>query len=178
MNQQAKALGVSLSNTQFLAIHTSPLKRAFMTAQAIQDAQPDPKSPLISSPLLREQHFGQGEGKLYRGSRNPGISLEDRFAMGRYPALHSRTENFPGGESLEDLAHRAEQAIKDIILPYVLQEGTQGDHAHVAIVSHGLCISEMVAMLVRKGGQLAEAREYRGLINTGWAAITVKTKVR
>lgn len=51
------------ANTKFTAIHASTLKRAFSTAQALYDAQPEPKPVFTKSLLLREQYFGIAEGR-------------------------------------------------------------------------------------------------------------------
>lgn len=79
-----------------------------------------------------------------------------------------------------DLALRAEGVIDDILLSYVLEEP---DEANVAVVSHGLFLSELIAALVRKddavriSGREVYARDFRGLKNTGWAKVTVTVRV-
>ncbi|KAJ8523187.1 hypothetical protein ONZ45_g321 [Pleurotus djamor] len=176
---QAKALGTSLSSTKFIAIHASDLKRAWMTAEAIQEKQADPKPPLIPSMLLREQNYGIASGNpfLREADRIPGLSLEEHIARGLYPVIHSRTEKFPEGESWEDLAGRAKQVIEEILLPYVWHaRSREEEEAHVAISSHGIFINEAVALLLRMDGSGRQhpAERYRGLLNTAWAQVVVK----
>lgn len=128
---------------------------------------------------MREQHFGIAEGESYRQARQPGLSLEEHYAKGIFPAMHDRTAAFPGGESLVDVAARAEQVIDDIIVPKIVRaaEGKQ-NVTHVAIVSHGLFLAELVAALVKRGGEeSALAREYRGLWNTAWTRVTADLMV-
>ncbi|KAF9464222.1 phosphoglycerate mutase [Collybia nuda] len=178
---QAEALGVSLSTTKFTAIHSSPLKRALMTAQALQNAQPDPKPSLMTSLLLQEQHYGLGEGKRYDVIRDSALSLAEHFARGEYPWLQSRTERFPEGESLEDVARRAEDAVEEIVLPYVwnvVKDETEG--VHIAIVSHGLFIREAIAALMRKTGHIegVNPQDYRGLQNTGYIKVTINVDTK
>jgi broad specificity phosphatase PhoE len=182
VTQQAQAVGAYFSATPFTAIHASPLKRAFCTAQAIQDAQPAPKPPLETSLLLREQHFGAGEGKSWTTRPPPGMSREEQYAQGIFAILDSKFDRFPEGESLDDLARRAEEAVKVIILPYVwkaAREGRKDEDVKIAVVSHGLCISEIVAALVRMdaGGQ-GRGRDFKGLRNTAWTRVTIDVKVR
>ncbi len=145
--QQARALGKFFVDTRYTAIHTSDLKRAFGTAQALYDAQKDPKPTFDSSELLREQHFGVAEGKpwSYNSSRN--VNLEQEMAKGVYPSLHGGDEKFPGGESIYELGQRARRAITTLLLPHVqaAKEGKTG--IHVAVVGHGLCISQMIPEL-------------------------------
>jgi broad specificity phosphatase PhoE len=166
-------LGAAFLPIQFKAIHCSDLKRAFMTAKAIQDAQTIPKPPLQSSILLREQHYGSAEGKRWDSAQNPRLTLEDHFEKGVYPAPHGRSERFPGGESLDDLAERAEKVIDEVLTPYI-----QEDHEEVcvAVVSHGTFLSELMAALVKRDASLkttVQARDFRGMRNTGWTKVVV-----
>lgn len=109
----------------------------------------------------------------------PGLSLEEHLERKLFPVLPSRAHKFPGGESLDDLAARAKQAVDDLLLPYVWSAARGGDHGlHVAIVSHGLCISELVpALLVRDQSGIHPGHRYRGLLNTAWTRVTVTVKV-
>jgi broad specificity phosphatase PhoE len=102
-----------------------------------------------------------------------------------FPVLDGRKEKFPEGESLDDLRDRTRQAIKDLLVPIIkdaVKEKKEG--VHVALVSHGLCISELVAGLValdyerRSRGQEVPDRQYTGLLNTAWTRATVDLAVR
>jgi broad specificity phosphatase PhoE len=152
-----------------------------MTAEALHNAQPDPKPPLQTSLLLREQHYGLGEGRRYDVVRDPSISLAEHFARGEFPWLRSRTERFPEGESLGDVARRAEEVVEEIVLPYVwsaVKDGTDG--VHVAVVSHGLFIREAIAALMRKTSctEGANPQDYRGLQNTGCTKVTIEVDIK
>ncbi|KAL4069953.1 histidine phosphatase superfamily [Scleroderma yunnanense] len=174
---QARALGEAFANTRLTAIYASPLKRAFMTATALLDAQPDPKPPIHNSDLLKEQNFGKAEGTSWLGKQDPNKTLEEHFASGQYPVLFDPVLKFPDGESLNDLAERADQAIRELVLPHVLQAARpESEDDHIALVSHGLCISQMVAALVRRNHGGAPHRDYRGLLNTAWTRVTVQVK--
>ncbi|KAF8627387.1 hypothetical protein AX17_006202 [Amanita inopinata Kibby_2008] len=173
---QARALARAFSDTRFTVILTSTLIRTSSTAQALQDAQTDPKPPISSSLLLREQYFGVAEGKPY-GAIREGLSLEEHFAKGKYPSPRHRNESFPNGESRADLAQRAEQVVNEILMPYVHDAVQTGSgQSHVAVVSHGLLIREIATALMRKdiatvGGASVV---FRGLRNTGWIRIAVQ----
>lgn len=160
-------------------IYASPLKRAFSTAQAVWDAQSLPKPPLSPSPSLREQHWGAAEGHSWLSAQDPGLTLDEHFARGLYPILHERAQKFPGGESLDDLAQRAEQAVAELLMRHVWATAREGKHGvHVAVVSHGLCISELVRALVRLDASGADPGDrYKGLRNTAWTRIAVDVKV-
>lgn len=174
---QARALGESFTDTRLTTIYTSPLKRAHMTATALRDAQPEPKPAFIISPLLKEQHFGDAEGRTWLIRQDSSRTLEEHFANGQYPLLYGRTQKFPGGESLDDLAVRADEVVRQLVLPHIMQAARVGTQdVHIALVSHGLCISEVVAALVKKSHGRTPDTSYRGLRNTGWARVTIQIK--
>lgn len=128
---------------------------------------------------MREQHFGIAEGKAWAVHADPDMSLEEHYAKGIFPILYERHEKFPEGESLDDLAVRTDQAVREVILPEVwkaAREGVKG--IHIAVVSHGLCISEMVPALLRKDASgIPPSNAYRGLLNTAWTRVTIDVPV-
>lgn len=92
-------------------------------------------------------------------------------------------ERFPGGESLDDLAERANSALDQILLPYVWNELNDG--AQIAVVSHGLFLAELITTLVKRGstrsmssGKTASPRDFRGMQNTAWTKVQVTAEVR
>jgi broad specificity phosphatase PhoE len=165
-------------------IYASPLLRAHATAKAIHDAQSEPKPSFIVSPLLREQSFGIAEGQKWTTKKIPGLSNQEHFDRDIFPILVGRDEKFPQGESLNDLKDRAEEAIDELVMPHVWQTLKEGKtDVDIALVSHGLCISELVAALVRKdskveqGGAEGLGGKYTGLLNTAWTRISIDTVV-
>jgi len=144
-------------------------------------AQPESTRPeLVSSPLLKEQNFGIAEGHKWTFQRERGLTDEEHWAKGIFPVLSGREDRFPEGESLDDLRDRAKQGIKELVIPIirdVVKE--EKENVHVALVSHGLCISELVAALVgldyerRSRGLEVPDRQYAGLLNTAWTRATV-----
>lgn len=171
-------MGEFFADTRFTAVHTSDLKRAFSTAQALYDKQRDPKPTFDFSELLREQNFGVAEGKpwSYRFSRD--INLEEEMAKGVYPMLYRNDEKFPEGESIDELAQRANRANSALVLPHVWQAAKEGKTGiHIAVVSHGLCISQMISELLKMSAKQDE-RDYRGLLNTAWTRLVIDIEVR
>jgi broad specificity phosphatase PhoE len=178
--QQARALGKFFADTHFAAIHTSDLKRAFLTARALCDAQKDHKPPFDSSELLREQHFGVAEGKPWTYSSNRNVNLEAEMAKGVYPMLHGNDDKFPGGESISELGQRAHRAITTLVLPHVWQAVKEGKTGiHIAVVSHGLCIAQMISELLKMSAKQGLGMvDYRGLLNTAWTRLVIDIEVR
>jgi len=146
---------------------------------ALLNGQPDPKPPLKVDRELREQYLGDAEGHPFLVHRIPDKSLGDHFRDGRYPILFGRNERFPNGESLDDLAVRAGRFIEDLVLkPYLSRTISSGpEHVHIAVVSHGLCINELIAALLKRNDGGSPTRDYRGLQNTAWTRVTVQVKV-
>ncbi|GJE98396.1 phosphoglycerate mutase-like protein [Phanerochaete sordida] len=176
---QARAAGESLSSIPFTVIYASPLLRALATAQAIHDAQPAPKPPLTTSPLLREQHWGVAEGEPFAAAPDPALGLDEHIARGVYPLLREPWQRFPGGESLEDVGARAQQAVEELVMPHVWDAARQGrKDVHVAVVSHGIAISELVRVLVLKDESFGEhpAHRWKRMLNTAWTRVTVDVK--
>ncbi|TFK57767.1 phosphoglycerate mutase-like protein, partial [Pluteus cervinus] len=142
--QQAYALGQRFKTVNLDAIYSSDLKRAHSTALALNDARPaEQQIPLTVNPKLREQHFGIAEGHKWALHPPLGISLEELFEQGIYPVLPGRDAKYPEGESLNDLAKRCEEALRECVLPHLntrLNSDGTAKNSHIAITSHGLCI--------------------------------------
>ncbi|WVR03515.1 hypothetical protein IAU60_000506 [Kwoniella sp. DSM 27419] len=154
---QAKALGESLKETKFHHIFGSDLLRAHWTAQQIHKNQPEPRPEHITSTLLREQHFGDGERKPFGES-------------GGWVRKSGRDFKFPNGESLNDVRARANEAIRQFIEPIL--EGCRGQppsSRHVVVVAHGIFNAEFLgALLARRKDHRPLEWGYKGMTNTGW----------
>jgi broad specificity phosphatase PhoE len=100
------------------------------------------------------------------------------MAKGVYPMLYRNDEKFPGGESINELAQRANTAITALVLPHVWQAAKEGKTGvHIAVVSHGLCISQMISELLKMSTKQDEG-DYRGLQNTAWTRLVIDIEVR
>lgn len=129
-------------------------------------------------PDLREQYFGIAEGHPWA---RPGTEASQTDIQREvYPAKTGRKDKFPEGESLDELNERAGRALEGIIIPAVLKakgediEGLKG--THIVIVSHGLCISELLANLVGRTGESVRSGKFAGLDNTAWTRVQVGLK--
>jgi broad specificity phosphatase PhoE len=171
LDQQAQAVGKVFSGVKIDHIYASPLLRAHDTGQAVRNAQPSPQPPFTVNPNLREQHFGIAEGQPWVMAAADQTE-EELLAKNMFPVLLSPSAKFPEGESIDDLARRAEEGIKECVLPHVLE-----DNVHIAIASHGLCISELIAALLRLDPDSRRNVSYRGLLNTAWTRATISVKV-
>ena len=127
------------------------------------------------------------------------ITLTELYGQKIFPALYKRNEKFPEGESLDDLALRAEVAIRECVLPHVqcfpgmgsesqsdsnLERVADGENGmavpggvHVAITSHGNCIAELVSALLRLDPEANRNTRYSGLMNTAWTRVEICVRV-
>jgi len=173
--QQVQAAGKGLSTTKLSHIYVSSSIRAYITAQAIQAAQQNPQVSFTINQKLRELHFGLGEGRPEIEEVPEGQTVDGLIAKGIFPRLTSRSAKFPGGESLDDLAHRAEEALVECVLPHLLDE----KGVHIAIISHGLCILELIAALLRLDPDLRKDAGQYNLplpLNAAYTRVTVSVK--
>lgn len=183
--KQARAageyFGAPITGVKIHAIYASPLLRAFTTAQQIQAHQTsEPKPPLTSSDLIREQHWGDAEGKPFSWDSPPSSDSKDEVVKekdGKYPALTTRTSRFPNGESSEDVAQRVDTFISEYIIPHVLASlPDEEEPLNIFVVSHGIAISELIGAFLRRDPSRTEQlapEAWRGLMNTAWTRLIV-----
>ncbi|KAG6809207.1 hypothetical protein H0H92_001162 [Tricholoma furcatifolium] len=174
---QAAAIGsyFSQTSTSFTHIYASPLLRAHSTGLAIHKLQPH-SPPFTVTPLLREQHFGVAEGNPWALRVPEGETTQSMIAKGVYPVPRTRADRFEGGESLDDLAARAEEAVRECVLPHLGASADNDEGLHVALASHGLCISECVQALLRLDPKADHEESYTGLLNTAWTRLVVERR--
>lgn len=172
---QAKALGASLADYSFQGIYSSDLKRASSTAEAILSVnRSKPPPPLVQTQSLREQNFGQAEGRNWNDAEL--ISLTSNM-MGE----DARIFKFPEGESLEDVNARMAASLRRYVFPRLeaLRSGTERGEPQIVIVAHGIAIAEMLRVLIglhdaSDNGPWPDPHEsYKRvrLENTGWTLV-------
>jgi broad specificity phosphatase PhoE len=117
---------------QITGLYTSPLRRAFETAQAIGDTLDLRPTPVDQ---LKEIHFGQLEG----------VTLQQMEA--HFPDLYARWQDktdmafqWPGGERRVDFFNRAADACQRIIARHPEEK--------IVIVTHGGTIRACLAHLL------------------------------
>lgn len=133
---QTQRLGAHLAarDLRFTHIYASDLQRAYMTAQAIADAQAKKHNtatlPIPRLSLLREQDFGSNELVPWASKRG-----QDSF-FDRRPDVHEA--NFIPKEPMDVMKKRATDFLDDCILPLLATDDGQAEESTVAAVSHGL----------------------------------------
>ncbi|KAL7414449.1 histidine phosphatase superfamily [Mrakia frigida] len=159
---QAKAVGAYFADIPITAVYASPLLRARWTGEQIQSQnKTSPPPPITFSPLLREQHFGQLEG----------ISWDNGKGFVRE---HRRTFAFPDGESLDDVARRADEAINTFLVPHILAAHSLETQHHVVVAAHGIFNAELIgAFLRRRSTGAGTGWKSTGMTNTGWTRLSI-----
>jgi len=144
--EQAATLGAWLaadaSRFPGTAIISSPLSRAFVTAQAIADARGIARDAIVPDPDVQERSYGVAEG----------YTLEEREA--RWPDA-----NWDGLESWEHVAIRAMRALGRV------QASRPGEGTFV--VCHGGLINAILAEL--SGGEIGTGKTT--ILNTSLTTI-------
>lgn len=130
---QAATLARWLRPLPFQALHSSPLARAWQTAEAVGEGRPH--GPPIPAPGLAELNQGELEGL-------PGSALPERFPT-FLQAWIDDPENacVPGGETLGRCRDRAVEALENIAGAYV-------PGPPVAVVAHKMVISTLVCTVL------------------------------
>ena len=134
----AGKLGEKLENVHFDCIYSSPLSRAYETANLIRGHR---NIQIIKNDLLAEIAFGELEG-----------CLSDDFLNTDNPRKYffSEPQKYvppKGGESFEQLCQRTKKFIQTIIEPK-FQENPNGWDM---VVAHGALIASMICYLENHG---------------------------
>jgi probable phosphoglycerate mutase len=178
---QAETLGKNWADTRIDLLVSSPLTRAHDTAKALSDHNKGhPK--IVTLHELVERKYGRKVLRLMRGDYGAArFELTGKTPHGSGPLsrFHTPAE---GGESLDDVAQRAERIIRLILskgvdlseapefflnkkttdTPSVLPDGIP----HVVIVSHNVFLGELYDKLKYWGGNYRmTACDYR---NAAW----------
>lgn len=131
--EQARRLGEYLAGERVLAIYSSPLKRAAMTAEAIAGYH---GLRVRIAPELMDLDFGEWQGLPREEVRRRYRELYEKWL--KTPHL----VRMPGGESLEDVRGRAVKLIDEVTAEFGGAEGA------VALVSHRVVNKVLICALL------------------------------
>jgi alpha-ribazole phosphatase len=123
--QQARTLRVRLKNTPFDSVYSSPLRRAFETAQIIA-----PDKPIRRDARLAEIDHGDWQGKTQQ-------EIEAEWPH-QWDAWNSDPDSFtpPGGETIADVQLRIKEFLAEM-------EGQA-----ILCVSHGVVIQAFLSTVL------------------------------
>lgn len=112
------------------SIYSSPLKRAYESAEIVADKLSYDTKKIIIEPMLIERCFGEAEGLT-------AAEREARFPNYQYA---DTGYHFPGIEPYKDLLKRANTVLKKIA-------DSRKEDENILIVSHGALLFAMIAAL-------------------------------
>jgi broad specificity phosphatase PhoE len=148
--RQAKALACRLKDETITAVFSSPLQRAFQTAQAIAAYHNLEVSPL---PSLKEIKVGDLEGRL----ASDLVLRFDEFLCG--DGCEKKPQQTPGGESAEDVQKRAWDTITGL--------ASQQPEGTLVVVSHYFVIMTIICRILNLPvSQMVRLRLSTGTIST------------
>lgn len=128
----AKITGEKLNDFSIDLIYTSPLKRAFRTAELIRGTK---NIPMITDERIREISFGDYEGLI---SKADGYNIPDpnfRFFFTRPDCYRTP----PNGESIQSLLNRTHEFLEDLKNNPSLNDQT------ILISSHGAAVQAILS---------------------------------
>ncbi len=137
--RQAHQLALSLKEHEIHQIYSSPLRRAYQTAEAINQFH---DVPINRRSGLMEMAVGDFEGLSFQELR-----ANEKDFLRRWNADPAMTK-MPNGESIIEVQERAWNAIEDIII--------QAENA--LVVSHNFTIAAILCKI--KGVDLAQFRNF------------------
>lgn len=108
---------------------SSPLSRAYESAEIVADRLAYEKEEIVVEPLLIERCFGVGEG----------LTIDERAE--KYP-----DNNYPDMEPYEELIERARSAFEKIVISF-------GSQQNILLVAHGAILYAMVTAITN--GQIS-----------------------
>jgi 2,3-bisphosphoglycerate-dependent phosphoglycerate mutase len=137
--EEAHAAGKKLAHIPFSRCFTSVLKRAIETLEIILEEIQAPYLPLVEDKALNERNYGELQG--LNKADTAGKYGDQQVAIWR----RSFKVRPPGGESLEDTAHR--------VIPYYIREIEpclkRGEN--ILIVAHGNSLRSLMMHLEHIG---------------------------
>ena len=123
----ARKTGHALKDIKFDAVFSSPLIRAYQTAEYFLKENENPTPEIVTDGRIKEMYFGEWEGQLkYVGSVAEGTFLLD-------PA---KTPIMPNGESFVNLFERT-QAFLNILI-------AEDKYENVLVSTHGCSLRAML----------------------------------
>ena len=125
--EQAEMTSEGMKDIPFDHIFSSPLKRAYKTAQVVRRDRP---IEIVRDDRLKEMSFGTSEGKIIgKIMANPAMVRYQRF---RLDPAHFRPAKY--GEYFQDVLKRTDEFFQEEIVPL------EGKAENILIVAHGCVV--------------------------------------
>jgi len=126
-----------MKDIPFDHIFSSPLKRAYKTAQVVRRDRP---IEIVRDDRLKEMSFGTSEGKIIgKIMANPAMVRYQRF---RLDPAHFRPAKY--GEYFQDVLKRTDEFFQEEIVPL------EGKAENILIVAHGCVVRSFILNFTKR----------------------------
>ena len=132
----AKVTGRGLQGVRFGRCITSPLRRAYQTAQTVLEESGNVSVPIETEDRIREIHMGEWEGRRI----SPRFGEVDQEMMRLFFTDPFRFPGFPGGEKVTDVCQRTQAFLRELA-----REGKEEETC--LLVTHGVALRSMLNFL-------------------------------
>lgn len=137
--QQATTAGLGLKDMVFDYCYSSPLQRAYHTAQLIWGERP---GAIVTDPRLMEISFGADEGRVFE--RETADAHDPIYLFFNQP---ERYVPVAGGESIPQLVERARSFLTDLCAQHGTAATASELTPRILIVAHGALIKGLTVAL-------------------------------
>lgn len=135
--EQAEMTSEGMKDIPFDHIFSSPLKRAYKTAQVVRRDRP---IEIVRDDRLKEMSFGTSEGKIIgKIMANPAMVRYQRF---RLDPAHFRPAKY--GEYFQDVLKRTDEFFQEEIVPL------EGKAKNILIVAHGCVVRSFILNFTKR----------------------------
>ena len=135
--EQAEMTSEGMKDIPFDHIFSSPLKRAYKTAQVVRRDRP---IEIVRDDRLKEMSFGTSEGKIIgKIMANPAMVRYQRF---RLDPAHFRPAKY--GEYFQDVLKRTDEFFQEEIVPL------EGKAENILIVAHGRVVRSFILNFTKR----------------------------
>ena len=135
--EQAEMTSEGMKDITFDHIFSSPLKRAYKTAQVVRRDRP---IEIVRDDRLKEMSFGTSEGKIIgKIMANPAMVRYQRF---RLDPAHFRPAKY--GEYFQDVLKRTDEFFQEEIVPL------EGKAENILIVAHGGVVRSFILNFTKR----------------------------
>ena len=135
--EQAEMTSEGMKDIPFDHIFSSPLKRAYKTAQVVRRDRP---IEIVRDDRLKEMSFGTSEGKIIgKIMANPAMVRYQRF---RLDPAHFRPAKY--GEYFQDVLKRTDEFFQEEIVPL------EGKAENILIVAYGCVVRSFILNFTKR----------------------------
>ena len=133
----ARITGRAMRGVTFDICYSSPLQRAWKTAEIILQESGNVEVPVLFENSIKEIHMGEYEGKKFRPGERDTVIDEHQLRLFFAETFHFA--GFPGGENIQQVCERTQKFLKSLI--------ARDDGKTYLLTTHGVALRAMLNYL-------------------------------